>query len=83
VQANKDLTDKNFLLLSSNFAGLVDNIRHKSGNAPELGRILNDKGYRDQKMSKKDKGNHHHFNDTCACWPQPYKPKHEAGGATD
>ncbi len=52
----KEMTDRNYLLLNSNFAGLIDSISLKQGTKPELGRILTDKGYKEQVRQKKDYG---------------------------
>lgn len=50
----KEVTDRNYLLLNDNFAGLIDSIQLKSGTRPELGRILTDKGYKEQPKIKKE-----------------------------
>lgn len=50
----KEPTDRNFLLLNPNFSGLIDAIQLKSQSKPELGRILSDKGYKNQPKVKKE-----------------------------
>lgn len=52
--AVKEVTDRNYLLLNENFAGLIDSIQLKTGTRPELGRILTDKGYKQQPKNKKE-----------------------------
>jgi hypothetical protein len=50
----RDASDKNFLLLNSNFAGLVEAIHLKSQSKPELGRILTDKKYKEAQAKPKE-----------------------------
>ena len=47
-QPQKEFSDRNFLLLNHRFAGMLDALELKSGQKPELGRILTDKGYATQ-----------------------------------
>lgn len=43
---DKRFTDRNYLILNSNFTSLIESIKYRALQTPELGRILKDKGYK-------------------------------------
>ena len=51
----KDLSDKTHLLLNENYMGLIDLIKKKADNKPELGLILKDKGYKKYAMQRQSR----------------------------
>jgi hypothetical protein len=51
----RDPSDKTHLLLNENYMDLIDLIKKKAENKPELGLILKDKGYKKYAMQRQSR----------------------------
>lgn len=50
----KNVDEKHLLICNPNYSDMMDNIRYKMAGKPELGRILKDQKYDQQKTAEKE-----------------------------